>query len=204
MDKQNAILKSQTITDTFEVIGQGGMIYEPCQIGEWWVMPADQYTGTIPPDIIQKWENFKALNIPVVGYLIADDMRDVLIRRELEAEQERERQRKAEEERQLKLLEEQRQREAQDWEREAYWKRLEEERRREIEQRNERIRQQENEKTAKTLLTILGVAGGIALLGTAGLAVLGIGAVLAGLQFDPILIAVLPDGRWICLGAWWD
>jgi hypothetical protein len=27
---------------------------------------------------------------------------------------------------------------------------------------------------------------------------------LTVLRFDPILIAVMPDGRWICLGAWWD
>lgn len=204
MDKQNVILKSQTVAQDLEVIGQGGMIYEPCQIGEWWVMPADQYTGTIPPDIIQKWENFKALNIPVVGYLIADDMRDVLIRRELEAEEERERRRKAQEERRLRLLEEKRQQESMDRERQAYWQRQQDEYQREIEKRNDWQRQRQDAETLKTVLTIVGVVGGIALLGTAGLAVLGIGAVLAGLQFDPILIAVLPDGRWICLGAWWD
>lgn len=195
MDKQNVILKTQAEMQDYEVIGQGGMVYSPCQVGEWWVMPADQYTGTIPPDIMRKWENFKALNVPVRGYLIADDMREVLVKREIEAQKAREIERKAEEERQRKLIEQERQlaitRQNESWERET-------KRRQDLE------RQRENEETLKKVLVAAGVVAGIGVIGVAGVAVLGVGAVLAALRFDPILIAVMPDGRWVCLGAWWD
>ena len=194
MNKQNAILKSQTIIDTFEVIGQGGMIYEPCQIGEWWVMPADQYTGTIPLDIIQKWDDFKALNIPVVGYLIADDMRDVLIRRELEAEKQREQERKELERLEMELKQQafDRQQQAERLQREAELKRRRE---------NAERAAKEAAVMGTAIITGIGVALGAVVTGAA---MLTIGIIGALLRFDPILIAVLPDGRWICLGAWWD
>jgi hypothetical protein len=186
MDKQNAILK----THELEVIGQGPMVKTPCQIGEWWVMPAEQYKGVIPPDIQQKWDNFKALNIPVLGYLIADDMRDVLVKRAKEAEEALERERKAEAELQRKYLEQQ-----------AEVKRQEA-------MRQAEIRRQQAEETAKQAAKVaLAVVGGIVAVGAiaiGGAVALAIGAVSAAIRFCPILIAVLPDGRWICLGAWWD
>jgi hypothetical protein len=178
MDKQNVILK----THELEVIGMGGMVTAPCQIGEWWVMPAEQYTGTIPPEIQKKWDNFKALNIPVLGYLIADDMREELLRREKAAEEAREREAEAE-----------RQRKAEEWER----------------------RKVAFEKTAKEVAEVSGkvlvgagkvvgavAVGAVVVGGTIAAGVLY--AALAALSFDPILIAVMPDGRWVCLGAWWD
>ena len=162
MDNKNVILK----THELEVIGDGPMVYTPCQIGEWWVMPAEQYTGTIPPEIQAKWDNFKALNIPVVGYLIADDMR-------VDAA-----------ERQRKVLEHQQRKEQFD-----------------------RTVHEVAEVNGKVLAGAGAVAVGVLTVGGAVIAGLALGAVAAIgalLRFDPILIAVLPDGRWICLGAWWD
>lgn len=182
MDKQNVILK----THELEVIGQGGMINGPCQIGEWWVMPAEMYTGTIPPEIQAKWENFKALNIPVVGYLIADDMRDVLLKREKKAEEQREKE--AEHTRQLAVLEAKRQEELQIIERQ-----------RRKEATDKAIGEAVQVGTA--IVSGVGAVVGAVVVGTAMVAA---GIVLAILRFDPILIAVMPDGRWICLGAWWE
>jgi hypothetical protein len=186
MDKQNVILK----THELEVIGQGGMVYEPCQIGEWWVMPADQYTGTIPDDIMKKWDNFKALGIPVLGYLIADDMRDVLIKREKEAEELREMERQEIE--RLRIAIEREQKEA-----ERARQAAELERRKEA---AEKAAKEAAEIGGKVLAGIAVAAGAVAV----GIAALPIAALLAVLRFDPILIAVMPDGRWICLGAWWN
>jgi len=178
MDKQNVILKTQ-LAQAFEVIGKGGMVYEPCQIGEWWVMPADQYTGTIPPEIQAKWDNFKALNIPVLGYLIADDMREIQQKRELEAEAQR--QHEAEVERQREVA------------RQNEMQALERQRRKEEFDRNVH---QAAEVGGKVLAGIGAVVVGAAL---------AVGAIIGALlRFDPILIAVMPDGRWVCLGAWWD
>jgi hypothetical protein len=151
------------------------MVTEPCQIGEWWVMPAEQYTGTIPPEIMAKWENFKALGVPVLGYLIADDMREVLMKREKEAEEVKAREAEAES-----------QRKAEEWERrkEAMVKTA-----REV-----------GEVGGKVIVGVGAVVGAVAV----GLAIGTAAVLLAVLRFDPILIAVLPDGRWICLGAWWE
>lgn len=193
MDKQNVILKSQEITQGLRVIGMGRMINESCQIGEWWVMPADQYSGIIPEEVVTQWVAFKLLNIPVVGYVIADDMRAVLLRREKEAE-ERERQQQEAQLQQSRL----------DAELEA--------------QRQELLRKQRREEFNRKAKQVAEV-GGKALVGVgtavgvvaAGLAAVAIGAVtvaagtlLAILRFDPILIAVLPDGRWIYIAEWWE
>jgi len=178
MDKQNVVLK----THELEVVGYGGMIYAPCQIGEWWVMPAEMYAGTIPEDIMKKWDNFKVLNIPVLGYLIADDMREVLLKSEQKAEEARERE--AEAERQRKALE---------------WQ-----------QRKEAIEQNMHKagEVAAEVGKVLGAAtvGAAAVAGAVAVGVLAVAgaALLAALRFDPILIAVMEDGRWVCLGAWWD
>ena len=171
MNKQNVTLKSQAVAQDLEVIGQGGMVDKPCQIGEWWVMPAEQYTGTIPPEIMAKWANFKSLNVPVLGYLIADDMREVLLKREKEAEEKREMKAEADRQRRKEMF----------------------------------------DKTAKQVAQVAkvgakvaaGVAG-VAVVVAAGAAVVTAGVIVALIRFDPILIAVLPDGRWVCLGAWWD
>lgn len=164
MQQSNVILKSQTAPQDLEVIGHGGMVDKPCQIGEWWVMPAEQYTGTIPPDIQAKWDNFKALGIPVLGYLIADDMREVLLKREKEAEEKRE--------------------------------------------QDKQRRKEAFEKTVRDVAHVGGqvIVGVGKAIGTVaiGAVVLTAGVALAILRFDPILIAVMPDGRWVCLGAWWD
>jgi hypothetical protein len=214
MDKQNAILK----THELEVIGQGPMIETPCQIGEWWVMPAEQYTGTIPPDIQEKWDNFKALNIPVLGYLIADDMRDVLVKRSKEAEEALELERKAEQKRQrevarqneLMALEQKRLAEIQS---QVEKRRLEIERQHDLERQREAdrqalIRRQKLEESAKeagkVALAVVGTIATVAAAVVTGVVVLTVGAALAAIRFCPVLIAVLPDGRWICVGAWWD
>jgi len=185
----NAILK----THELEVIGQGGMVYEPCQIGDWWVMPAEMYTGTIPEDIMAKWDNFKALNIPVLGYLIADDMRDVVIRREKEAEEARERQRQELERQRLEM---QRIKDAEERaRREAEWQRRKE--------TAERAARKAAEGAKLALEGVAIAAGAVGILAVAG-AALTATVLMAAIRFDPVLIAVLPDGRWICLGAWWD
>lgn len=172
MDKQNAILKSHEVEQAqeFEVIGQGGMVDKPCQIGEWWVMPADQYTGTIPANIQEKWDSFKALNIPVLGYLVADDIRTVRLAQERQAKEEQERLA-------IKRAEQ-----------EALWQhRLE-------------VAGEVALVIAKVLFTIAKVTAIV----IAGAVAIIFGIIGFLFQFDPVLIAVLPDGRWVCLGAWWD
>lgn len=202
MDKQNVILKSQVIED-LEVIGQGGMVYQPCQVGDWWVMPADMYTGKIPDNVMEKWSNFKAyaktFNIPVVGYLILDDMREVLIRREKEAEEQRERERQELERERLELERERQiqirlsaEQEAERQRREMEWQR----------------RQDAAGKAAEEALVVTGkILTGIAIAAGAvalGAVALPVAALLAILRFDPVLVAVLPDGRWITVASWWD
>lgn len=204
MDKQNAILKTHELEVEFEleVIGQGSMIDTPRQIGEWWVMPADHYDGTIPPDIQKKWDDFKALDIPVLGYLIAEDMRLVRIKREKEAKQKQDQVQarlKAQQE-ELKAIAKQQKA------REAEMRQVELERQREADQWR---RQQAAHDAGDTLMavvkgvaTVAGVVG-MGLVGFVGLILQASFAAIA-LAFCPILIAVLPDGRWVCLGAWWD
>lgn len=70
----------------------------------------------------------------------------------------------------------------------------------------ERKLQEEKKKEARE--KVLRTAGGIALASLAlPIITLGLG-VLAFLSmlwaFDPMLLAVLKDGRWICLGEWFD
>ncbi len=86
---------------------------------------------------------------------------------------------------------------------EARRKRDEEKKRLE-EERKEAIKQT-TIKTAEDLIKVMGI--GLRLLGNV-LMVLGVGVafiVSAILSFDPILVAVLPDGRWIqCGDPWFD
>jgi hypothetical protein len=128
----------------YEVIGQGGMIYTPCQIGEWWVTPAQDYKGKIPPDIQQKMFEFLSQGTEIQGLLIAEDMQ------EIKAKQEQ--------------------------------------------------KQQKKEADQKAVETGLGVVMAI----LSGL-VMGIIFLISAVSaYDPMLIAVLPDGRWICLGTWYE
>lgn len=183
MEKKNAILKSQTEMAELEVIGQGGMVYRPCQIGQWWVMPAEQYKGTIPPEIMVKWERFKALNLPVVGYLIADDMLEVQIKWAEEAEKKLT---KAEKRHQKAMTREQTEEERQ--QREARWQK----RKADLAQAAE-----VGVKVIKGVGMTLGILA-------AGLGFLTAATIYALVKFDPVLIAVLEDERWVCVGAWWD
>jgi flagellar biosynthesis protein FliQ len=200
MDKQNVILK----THELEVIGQGGMIYEPCQIGEWWMMPADKYTGTIPHDIQAKWDRFKQEHPEVIGYLIADDMREELERRERKAVVARAR--ALELENRMKAMERKRRQE-------AFERRV-----KEIAVAGEKalvgggkVLIMAAKVTGKVIVAVVKVAGPV-LLGVVGLvAMLAVGvitttATVAGtaLMFDPMIVAVMPDGRYVCVAAWWN
>jgi hypothetical protein len=205
MIKQNVTLK----THELEVIGQGPMVDKPCQVGEWWVMPADQYTGTIPPEIQAKWDVFKARHPDVLGYLIADDMRDMRIKWEKEAKDKQEKAQALLKARQEELKAIERERKA----RESELKRQEEKRRelaRKEEQEREAARWTRREpdidagQVFKVLAGIVVAVAGIGLVAAGGLAVLIIGAAVAGMVYDPVLIAVMPDGRWACVAAWWD
>lgn len=69
----------------YEVIGYGKMISTPCQIGEWWVTPAQNYKGKIPVDIQRKLLAFLNNHGNIKGVLIAEDMREITAKRELEA-----------------------------------------------------------------------------------------------------------------------
>lgn len=209
MNSQNVRLKTQGLAQDFDVVGRGPMIDKPCQIGGWWVMPADQYTGSIPPEIQAKWEAFKARKIPVLGYLIADDMRDELARRERKAQIAKARERE-QESRQKEL---------------------------ELQHRKEAMRQRAQEAmvvggkileaTGKGLVVfgqvagvalmalikvvgaIIQVAVPILLMAVTGIAYLVVMVIQAAftataMAFCPVLIAVLPTGEYVCLGAWWD
>lgn len=129
------------IQTEYEVIGQGPMITNPCQVGEWWLTPAQDYKERIPADIQQKMFQFINSGEPVCGFLIAEDMRDV-----------REKQQSVRQKRQ----------------------------------------------TPDTISVVGSVLAGI------GRAVLGVVFAILSIAFDPMLIAVLPDGRWICLGTWYN
>lgn len=70
--------------DRFEVIGCGEMPTEPIQVGEWWVTPAEQYKGKIPQEVQQKLFSFLNQGVKVKGFLIAEDMREIEEKQELE------------------------------------------------------------------------------------------------------------------------
>lgn len=137
--------KIQTILDNYEVIGSGPMITTPCQIGEWWVTPLKDYKGQIPADIQQKLNEFLSSGVKIEGLLVADDMRDIRIKRAQEAKRK---------ETQMQAVE-------------------------------------------AGVLIAVNILGRVAL----GFVYLMAAALFA---VDPMLIAVLPDGRWICLGSWYD
>lgn len=69
----------------YEVIGKGKMVSEPCQIGEWWITPAHDYKGKIPSDVQRRLLAFLNSNTGIKGVLIAEDMREIVAKRELEA-----------------------------------------------------------------------------------------------------------------------
>jgi hypothetical protein len=126
----------------FEVIGSGGMIYTPCQIGEWWVIPANDYQGKIPPEVQQKMFKFLNRQIPYQGFLVADDIKNV----------------KGKEEPTRESVPE--------------------------------VPQPNQTSFGDVLLGV----GRVMLYMLAGVFMI----------FDPMLIAVLADGRWVCVGTWYD
>jgi hypothetical protein len=128
----------------FQVVWEGGMVYEPCQVGEWWVTPSKQYKGKVPLEIKQNGVDLLNSGASVIGFLVAKDME------EIKAEQEKERKRK--------------------------------------------------EARKKAIQTGLGLLAIPFYVMGAGLAL----AVGAALRFDPMLIAVLEDGRGVCCGIWYD
>lgn len=127
----------------YEVIGQGPVPKTPCQIGDWWVVKAEDYQGKIPPDIQRKLFAFIGTQ-KVEGFLIAEDMRIIEAKKQREAEK--------------------------------------------VE-----ARKQAMETGVGVLRSVFGaLAMGIVYLFS------------AILSFDPMLIAVLPTGEWICLGTWYE
>jgi hypothetical protein len=132
-------------TDNYVVIGQGQMLSSACQIGEWWITPAQDYTGKIPVDIQKKLFEFLNQRVAIQGILIAEDMRVIEAKREKE--------------------------------------------------------EQKREANQKMVDDSLGAMK--AVLNFTGLVIAGIfwGLLIA---IDPMLIAVLEDGRWICLGTWYE
>lgn len=139
MDTKLVFKISNIVLDKYDVIGHGPMPKRACQIGQWWVVPAQEYKGTIPTDIQQKMFDFLNSSEPFLGFLIAEDIK--LIKEEIEVPQ-----------------------------------------------------------APQVVETGLNVIGSIFRVLATGLTYL-IGAILS---FDPMLIAVLPDGRWICLGTWYE
>lgn len=70
------------------------------------------------------------------------------------------------------------------------------------------VRQEEEKRkkeiTATAMKWGLGILGGILLISLAGPLLL-IGAAIAALiAYDPMVIVVLSDGRWICVASWYD
>ena len=124
----------------FEVIGHGVMPTKPMQIGEWWVVPADQYDSTIPPEAYKKLNALINRGIKIKGVFVADDIKKI----------------KAKEEK-------------------------------------ERKKKEAVEQVAGTFLEILG---------TVAMAI-GYLFVMA-FSFDPMLVAVLEDGSYVCLYSWYD
>lgn len=86
MDKLKTDLNFKIQTEGFEVIGQGEIPTKPVQIGGWWVMPAELYTGKIPTDIQQRMFSLINSGMEVEGFLIAEDMRLIEERQKQEAQ----------------------------------------------------------------------------------------------------------------------
>ena len=127
----------------YDVIGQGPMLTSASQIGQWWVVPAQDYQGKIPIEIQQQMFLFLQENKNVEGFLIADDIKNVESKEP------------------------------------------------------EVVRPDLNSQALETGLGILrAVIGAIAM----GFVFL----FSAILSYDPMLIAVLSDGRWVCLGTWYE
>lgn len=124
------------VSNQYEVIGGGVMPTIPTQIGDWWVMPAQEYKGKIPKEANEKLFSLINSGVKIKGILIADDLKKV----------------------------------------------------------EPKIQKEQGKVTTKRS------AG--PLLGGLGTGLLYIMA--AALTFNPMLVAVLEDGRWICLHAWWD
>jgi hypothetical protein len=150
------------ILERYEVIGQGDMIDSPRQIDGWWVTPAQEYHGNVPVEIRRKLVEFLQLGIPVQGFVIAQDIREVKPnqlpkpqpRHELPAPT--------------------------------------------VKVKTETPKREES--SGNGLGTAIGLIFAPAVIVMMGFAWL----IGAALSYDPMLIAILDDGRWICLGVWYD
>lgn len=127
----------------YDVIGQGPMQKTACQIGQWWVVPAQDYQGKIPIEIQKQMFLFLQENKNVEGFLIADDIKNV-------------------EGKEPKVV--------------------------------------RPDRNSQALETGLGIVGGVFRALAMGFVFL----LSAIFSYDPMLIAVLSDGRWICLGTWYE
>lgn len=204
--------KIQTVVQ-YEVIGRGKMITQPCQIGEWWVMPAQLYKGNIPEDIKKNVRDFLSQRSDVVGILIAEDMR------ELEAKQ----QKKAEVVPQVlpqilpwvvpEVMPEVRPQVIPETRPQIRPQALPEVRHETRPQARQEVKREEikrDETNRRSTGTNWGWVGSV----LAGIGMVMLFVVGAALRFDPMLIAVLPPdeediaegrpGKWLCLGVWWD
>lgn len=75
------ILKSKE----YQIIGLGNMIDHPCQIGDWWVVPAQDYQGKIPVKVQQNLFEFINQGNRIDGIMVVEDMRVIQAREEREA-----------------------------------------------------------------------------------------------------------------------
>jgi len=126
------------IQERYQEIGWGDMIYSPRRVDGWWVTPAQDYHGQVPVEIRKNLIDFLNLGIPVQGFLVAEDLKEIEAKKQ--------------------------------------------------------------EAAIQAVKTGLGIV-------LAPLIGIGLGLVYllsAAMSYDPMLIAVLEDGRWICLGTWYD
>jgi hypothetical protein len=82
------ILKFVVKEDHLEVVGYGTVPAYPLQVGEWWVMPAEQYEGKIPPEATLKLCSLINQGYKIKGVLVADDFQKVKEKKEKEQQKE--------------------------------------------------------------------------------------------------------------------
>jgi hypothetical protein len=137
------------VEQKYDVIGHGEMIDRPCQKEAWWCVPFDEYKGYIPPEALEKKNQILKSDEKVVGFIVADDIRNVQEQLEVKPRFE--------------------------------WEKI----------------------VATGVMIVGGVILGIAILYIL-LPLVMVALFIALLVYDPMLIAVTEDGRWLCLHTWWD
>ena len=173
-------MNTKVFTQTsLEVIGFGEMPSEPTQIGQWWVVPASQYHSTIPEEAWQK-ARVLAQSMKVTGFVVMDDMSDPKCQERM---------------RDWCHEKEQREQEIKEKQKHVLISKAEEEAK----------RKEQQEQLKKDLLTI-GKYLLIACVVVVALpaAVMLVGLMALGSGADPVLVAVLDDGRWVCVHSWYD